>query len=532
MMKSLIKSSAWLLCLNLLVTMDAVGQASVRKMSTIINHPSLNIYAPYISADANAIVFISDNAEDNALTPFFSFRDQADWSEPRVLPRTVYTRLNFVRGYGLSADGSTLFFSTMKTPGVGGFDIWMSNWKGDWTTPVNLGAPINSKQHEACASLSADGKTLYFMRCEKMDQNKAEQCKILRVDKLPNGTWGQPAELPDYINTGNSQTPRIMADGQTLIFSSDRMGGKGGMDLFMVRWKDGRWTEPVPLDFVNTPKDDQYVSVAGLGRYLLRDSPGPRKNELVEYLIPQALRPHGVMKIDGKVTGADGKPAPSYLSLTNIATGERVYHGRPNSDGTFLIYALEGSRYELSIDPEHGNVTYYARTLDLTNEPIPQVERVRVVLKSPEPGDEIALGGVFFDANTGELDLKSSERELQRLSRLVAGNPSLKFEIDVTLEGFRKDTLQTDPDMTEISMDTVYWKYIDIDTLGQLYEKDTASVKVFYHNDRTARQAQAIVDYLVSKGAKHENIVGMPSAVPALSPGEKKLLIKARVVSM
>src|SRR5688500_12164913 len=103
---------------------ESNGQAKVRKVSTVINHPSLNIYAPYISSDANAIVFLSDNAEDNALTPFFSFRENADWREPQVFPKTVYTRLNFLRGYGLSADGSTLFYSTMKSPGVGGFDIW------------------------------------------------------------------------------------------------------------------------------------------------------------------------------------------------------------------------------------------------------------------------------------------------------------------------------------------------------------------------------------------------------------------------
>src|SRR5690606_2037337 len=289
-------SAGFFICLTLVLATDVHGQAKVRKLSTILNHPSLNLHAPYISADANAIVFISDNAEDYVLTPFFSFRENADWQAPQVLPRNVHTRLNFLRGYGLSADGGLLFVSTMKTPGVGGFDIWMSEWKGAWANPVNLGAPINSRQHEACASLTTDGKTMYFMRCEKMDQNKADLCKIFRVDKQPTGRWGEPVELPAHINTGNSQTPRIMADSETLIFSSDKMGGKGGMDLFMTRFQDGEWTKPVPLDFVNTEKNDQYVSVTGLGRYLLRDSPGARKYELVEYLIPQELRPHGMMK--------------------------------------------------------------------------------------------------------------------------------------------------------------------------------------------------------------------------------------------
>src|SRR5688500_12647389 len=189
-----------LVCVALVGSLELIGQAKVRKLSTIINHPSLNLYAPYVSADANALVFLSDNAEDNALTPFFSFRENADWKEPQVLPKNVNTSLNSMRGYGLSADGSTLFISTMRSPGGGGVDICACTWEGSaWTNPVNLGAPINSRSHEACASLTPDGKSLYFMRCEKMDQIKADQCKLFRVDKKSNGLWGEPVELPEIV---------------------------------------------------------------------------------------------------------------------------------------------------------------------------------------------------------------------------------------------------------------------------------------------------------------------------------------------
>ena len=517
-----------------IVAADASGQASVRKMSTIINHPSLNIYAPYISADATAIVFLSDNAEDNVLTPFFSFRDRADWREPQVLPKTIYTRLNFLRGYGLSADGDQVFFSTTKSPGVGGFDIWVSPRKGSvWAPPVNLGAPINSRSHEACPSLTTDGKTLYFMRCDKMDQNQAEHCRLFRVDRKSNGQWGEPEELPEFINTGNSQTPRIMADGETLIFSSDKMaGGKGGMDLYMTSFAGGQWTNPLPLDFVNTARDDQFVSVTGLGRYLLRDSPGARKNELVEYLIPQELRPRGMMKIDGVVVDGEGKPQQGYVSLVDTGTGERVYNGRPNSDGTFLLYAREGSRYELSVDPEHGDKMFFSKQIDLTREPIPQVEKVRAVLKPLLPGDSLDLNAVTFRQYSSDIDVASSERILQRFARLVTSNPNLRFEIHLEMEGYQEDSLQLHPDLTEMAMDTVHWKYIEIDTLGQLYEKDTASIQVIYHNDRTFQQAQAIVEYLISKGANGGSLEVITHVVPAVLPDEKKLRIKARVINM
>ncbi|MGC1241897.1 MAG: hypothetical protein WA874_09920 [Chryseosolibacter sp.] len=523
-----------LVSLSMLASVEAMSQAKVRKMSTVINHPSLNVYAPYVSADANAIVFLTDNAEDNALTPFFSLRENtADWKEPQVLPKYINTRLNFLRGYGLSADGGTLYFSTMKSPGVGGFDICSSDWKGAWANPVNLGAPINSRAHEACPSVTPDGKTMYFMRCEKMDQIRADRCRIFRVDKKTNGLWGEPAELSETINTGNSQSPRIMADGETLIFSSDQMGSsKGGMDLYMSKFRDGNWTAPVPMSFANTEKDDQYVSVTGLGRYLLRDSPGPRKSELVEYLIPDALRPKGMMKIDGTVVDAQGQPVQAYISLVDIATGKRVYNGRPNRDGTFLLYAMEGSRYDLSIDPEHGNKTYFSKVFDLTTDRIPQVEKVHAVLKTVLPDDELILSGINFRESTGEIDLATSERELKRFARVVTSNPDLKFEVHVVFEGYKEDSIQSDPDLTEMRVDTVGWKYIDIDTLGQLYERDTVSTKVIYHNDRTVAQVQSIIAYLISSGASEQNVVGFANIIPATMPENKKTLVKARVIKM
>ncbi|NJM24373.1 MAG: exo-alpha-sialidase [Bacteroidia bacterium] len=164
----------------------------------------------------------------------------------------------------------------------------MSERRGDyWQEPKNLTAPINSAGHEASVTVSADGKMIFFTRCEKMDQRSATGCAIYVSRKKGNGQWDEPSALPDFINTGNSQTPRIMADGETLYFASDKMpGSQGGMDLYVTRLKETTWSKPLALDFANTEKDDQYVSVTALGRYLLRDTKGSRKNELVEYLIP------------------------------------------------------------------------------------------------------------------------------------------------------------------------------------------------------------------------------------------------------
>lgn len=504
------------------------SQAKLRKMPPVINHPANNLFAPFVSFDGDALLFISDNSEDNVLTPFFSSRESGSgWKEPVVLPKIVNTRLNYLYGYSLGPDGKTLYLNSFKQPGVGGFDILVSELKGtSWTEPKNLTVPINSKLNEGCATITPDGKAMFFMRCEKMDQKTADLCKLFMARKKSNGDWEEPVELPASINTGNSQAPRIMADGETLLFSSNKMGGKGGMDLFMTRFKNGQWTKPVPLDFVNTEKDDQYVSATALGRYLLRDSPGTRKNELVEYLIPNELRPKGLMKIDGKVTDPAGAIIPSYISVIDLGTNKRVYNGRPEPSGAFTVYLTEGARYELSIDPEQGNVNFYAKQFDLTSDKIPQVEKVAAILKPIANQDEIPLDLVTFKQNSADVNPASYE-DLKRLARVIKSNPAFKFEIQVMLAGYNEDSVRSSADLTEVVYDSIHMLVDDIDTLGQLYKRDTVIAKVTYHNDRTIQQAKNVISYLVSQGAAPNNLVHFGNARAEAIPENRKTVVKA-----
>ena len=54
----------------------------------------------------------------------------------------------------------------------------------------------------------------YFMRCETMTGTQADRCKLMVARKKTQWTMDEPTELPAFINTGNSQSPRIMGDGK------------------------------------------------------------------------------------------------------------------------------------------------------------------------------------------------------------------------------------------------------------------------------------------------------------------------------
>lgn len=103
---------------NLIFTLIAqlgAGQAKLRKLPVTINHPAINVSSPYISLDGNTLVYISDNADENALTMFYTTKkDAVNWKEPVMMPRHVNSRLNLLRGFALTADGKALYISALN----------------------------------------------------------------------------------------------------------------------------------------------------------------------------------------------------------------------------------------------------------------------------------------------------------------------------------------------------------------------------------------------------------------------------------
>jgi hypothetical protein len=493
-----------IVCLSLSF-LSAFSQAKIRKLPASINNPSMNVFAPFISIDGSSILFTSDYADDGTLI-YFSQRESGDWKMPTELPKHLNTRLNFLKGYSLSPDGKTAYITSIKSGGVGGYDMWASDLKGSaWGELRNLFLPVNSKSNDGCPTFTTDGNTMYFMRCDKMDMQKADKCKILVSRKKATGQWEEPTELPATINTGNSQTPRIMADAETLIFSSDKISpNKGGMDLYLTKLQNGVWSNPVSLEFVNTDKADQYVSAQANGRYLLKEAPGKFKSEVVEYLIPDELRPRGVMKVEGTVKAVSGTPTAAYVSVTELFSNKRIFSGKPAADGTFFFYLLEGGAYELSVDHELSSYTYFSKKYDLMEDAVLRNDKVTIVLKEIAPEDEMSLEALRFKPSS--IELEAAATELRRLSRLMKSTPNLNFEIQVLLAGYVEDSVQSNPDLTEVVVDSTTLILESIDSLGQLTTRDSLVIKTRYHNDRTEKQANVIIDQLVAMGVDRRNL--------------------------
>lgn len=137
-------------------------------------------------------------------------------------------------------DGILYFTSTME-----GFSkIYRSHIQdGEWSKAMLPKFPTFENQHVSHGTFTPDNQRFYFTLCNNSEFDVVDgKCDIF-VTVRKNSEWTKPRKLREYVKLeGTTAThPYVMFDGNTevLYFSSDRKGGKGGMDIwFMTRHID------------------------------------------------------------------------------------------------------------------------------------------------------------------------------------------------------------------------------------------------------------------------------------------------------
>lgn len=187
----------------------------------------------------------------------------ADGSITKV---AAFTQLNSKYHDGpltMSADGNTIYFSSdsfregsfekdkAHKLKLGRNNLFKATKEGEnWVTTL---LPFNSKEFSTSnPSLSQDGKTLYFSSNRPGGLGGVD---IWKVAVNANGSFGEPQNLSNKVNTeGNESFPFIADDNKTLFFASSGRPGLGGLDVFKIDLTSG---EAINLGKpVNSEKDD------------------------------------------------------------------------------------------------------------------------------------------------------------------------------------------------------------------------------------------------------------------------------------
>lgn len=194
-----------------------------------------------LSVDGQKLLIYKDDLGDGNV--YISDLVGTSWSYPQKVNENVNSG-NWEPNASISADASILFFSSNREGGYGGKDIYMSKKlpSGDWAKAVNLGPKVNSPYDEDAPYIHPDGVTLFF---SSKGHKSMGGFDIFFTTLSDNGEWTTPNNMGYPVNTTDDDLSYFpTADNKKAYFSSFRPGGFGEKDLYLMTFPD---TKEKPL---------------------------------------------------------------------------------------------------------------------------------------------------------------------------------------------------------------------------------------------------------------------------------------------
>ncbi len=126
-------------------------------------------------------------------------------------------------------------------------DIYYVRKKDSISFNEPLSLPVlNTKYNEGPIAINKQGDMIYFSGNE-IKKGKNGISKLLKIysSKKVNNKWTKPELLSFCKDSFSYCHPALSNDGKTLVFCSDKPGGYGGMDIYIINSIDGHWSAPV-----------------------------------------------------------------------------------------------------------------------------------------------------------------------------------------------------------------------------------------------------------------------------------------------
>jgi len=395
----------------------------------------------------------------------------------------------------ISPDGKELYFARYKHPdnieGSSATDIWYSQLSVDgltFSSPVNLGAPLNDVHPNFVCTITPDGGAMLvaneyvpglapkhgvslstqtpegwsFPKLQNVfkDYNRSRQghyCissdrKVLlscseRDDTRggldmyisflePDLTWSEPINIGSTLNTaGNESTVFLAPDTKTLFFSSNGYNGYGDNDIYITRrldstWK--KWSQPLNLGKqINSEKWDGYFSIdaaAKFGYTVSSPYDNPNNQDIYKVTIPPELPIDPVALVSGSVIDAKSKKTvQSEIFFEDLLTGKQIGYAQTNDITQDYRIVLPVGKYYGFRAKADGYISV-SENIDLRSIKQFTTKKVDLSLIPVEKGQSFSLNNIFFDFSKSDLKPESIP-ELLRLAEMLNNNPTLKLKI-------------------------------------------------------------------------------------------------------
>ncbi|MCX8051094.1 MAG: OmpA family protein [Chlorobi bacterium] len=368
----------------------------------------------------------------------------------------------------LTPDGQTMIFAAYKheAGSIGRTDLYMSKRSdGYWSSGTGLGSPVNSSAWDSQASLSSDGRTLYFAS----DRPGGKGGTDLYRSRWLGNRWSEPEPLTELNTEYDEITPSIAPDNKTLYFASNRPGGLGGHDIYVARLQGNRFSAPQNIgEPINSASDDiSYIALPNsTTAYFASDRPGGKGGFDIYRAVPNPEMPEPVVTMRGIVRNAATQvPVGADIIITDLKTKQKVATFRSDDEtGEYYVTLTAGRTY--AITASHPNFLFYSEQVE-----VPATERGRDLEKNldlaPIENESATRLLVFFDFDKADLK-EESLPELDLAAEFLKEHPTVR----VRIEGHTDDVGTDD-----------------------------------YNLQLSKRRADAVKTYLVSKGVDEKRIM-------------------------
>ena len=400
-------------------------------MNSIINSQYTE-YNPVVSADESVLAFTAlrpntgkTRTGDKFIEEIYiSYNQSGSWSEPKVVP--VASDFN-VGTAGISPDGQQMmiFMGGANDPG----SIFSISRSGEnWSKPSILASTINTPKYlESTASITPDGKTIYFASDRVGGKGGLD---IYKIEKKADGNWTAPQNLGPEVNTAaNEDAPFIHPDQQTLFFTSDGHNSMGGRDIFKTMFIGNRWTRPENMGYpVNTTANDNYFTLIADGTrgYFSSDRKGGQGAQDIYYIdMPEESRNIPLTMLKGKILNAEtGEPMKTKIYVIDNETDKKlafVYDPDPET-GNYLVILPPAKNYDIIVESE--GFLPYTLNIHIPNQSYFYELYQQVSLRTIKQfdvvvGQEVQVKNAFYDTNH---DVKSTLRKTHEAKLVQDGN--------------------------------------------------------------------------------------------------------------
>ncbi len=392
--------------------MDNPLKVRITNLGDSVNGESSNLKA-VISGDGRTMAYMNELPFYNAV--YISHYKDGAWTSPiNITPQIQSDGDQYVSS--LSFDGSSLYLTREDAFNSDIYKSLLQNGKWSKSEPL-AGQDINTKYWESHASISRDGKTLYFTSNRKGGFGEMDIYKSALQD---NNQWGQPVNLGNVINSVlNEDTPFITENDSVLYFSSQGHESMGGYDIFKSKiGPANQWSAPVNLMYpINTTDDNLFyypwhnariiyaslIRPGGLGKEDIC-AIQPEEDEPLNDLFAELIQPAAPVVAAVTPSTAQPQPVGTVIAENAITTAAATSATPSTSQPT----EIKGTTKEAA--------------------PAATVEPAAVSVPATPTPREIDLTPVYFNFDNFLLTA-DGEAQLQKIGRLMKDYPSVRVRL-------------------------------------------------------------------------------------------------------